>query len=199
MSTAKSVREYIQTKELGEPFVPSELLHLGTRKSIDLELARLVKTGELMRATRGVYLRPKNNKYVGLVPPEAKQIAIAKVGTEVEIHGAEAARRFGFTTQVPVQTVFYSTGPSKTIKFGNATIFIKHISSRKLVMAGTNVGAAFSALWYLGKNEVESETFQVIKEKLTQSEYEQFKNSINSMPGWMADTFRSFELNLKYA
>jgi hypothetical protein len=35
---------------------------------------------------------------------------------------------------------------------------LKHISPKKMVAPGTNVGLAISALWYLGKNEVTQQT-----------------------------------------
>lgn len=197
MSTSKSVRKYIQSKKLGQPFVPAELLHLGSRKAIDLELSRLEKAGKIMRAARGVYVRPEIGKYVGAVPPGAREVAIAKTGGPVEVQGAEAANRFGFSTQVPLKPIFYTAGPSRKIRLGNLPIEIRHVSSRKLVMPGTNIGMAFSALWYLGKNEVTTNSFKVIKTRLSAQEYKQFKSKINMMPGWMAESFRQFEQ--KYA
>jgi hypothetical protein len=58
MSAAELIRTYIENYELGEPFTPAALLRFGTRKAVDQELARLVKTGMLTRPARGVYMRP---------------------------------------------------------------------------------------------------------------------------------------------
>jgi hypothetical protein len=186
MSTAQLVREFVAVQPLGEPFTPVALLNLGTRKAIDLELARLAKSGILLRSARGIYVRPKKNKYVGIVPPEPIKIAMARAGGQVEVHGAEAARRFGLSTQVPVRPVYYTTGPSRRLEYGGMPILLKHISPRKIVAPGTNVGLAISALWYLGKQRVEPATFATICQKLTESEYEQLKAAIPQMPGWMA-------------
>ena len=62
MSTAELVRQFVEAQSLGEPFTPAALLRFGTRKAIDLELARLTKSGVLMRLARGIYVRPKSNK-----------------------------------------------------------------------------------------------------------------------------------------
>lgn len=196
MSTAEQIRQFVEKQPLGEPFTPAAMLHLGTRKAIDLELARLTKSGVLMRPARGVYLRPRSNKYVGVVPPEPFKIAMARAGGNIEIHGAEAARHFGLSTQVQVQPVYYTTGPSRLIQYGGIPIRLKHVSPRKLIAPGTNVGLAISALWYLGKSQVESATFAAIRKRLSEAEYRQLKASVHQMPAWMAEGLMRFEREL---
>ena len=193
MSTAKLVRQFVEAQPLGEPFTPASLLRFGTRKAVDLELARLVKSSPLMRAARGVYVRPKSNKFVGVVPPAPFQIAMTIAGGNVEVHGAEAARQFGLSTQMQVQPVYYTTGPARRIKYGGMQIRLKHISSRKIVAPGTNVGLAISALWYLGKSQVGKATFATIRKKLTEAEYTQLKDSVPQMPAWMAEGLMRYE------
>jgi hypothetical protein len=114
-------------------------------------------------------------------------------GGNVELHGAEAARMFGLSTQMQVQPVYYTTGPSRRIKYGGMYIRLKHISQRKIVDPGTNVGLAISALWYLGKNQVENATFATIQKRLTEAEYMQLKESVSRMPAWMAEGLMRFE------
>jgi hypothetical protein len=193
MSTAELVRKFVEAQPQGEPFTPAALLHLGTRKAIDLELARLAKSGVLMRSARGIYVRPKINKLLGIVPPDPHKIALARAGGPIEVHGAEAIRRFGLSTQVPVRPVYYTTGPSRWIQYGNMPIRLQHISPRKMVAPGTNIGLAFSALWYLGKDAVTADTFATIRKKLSESEYAQLKAAIPKMPGWMAEQLFKYE------
>lgn len=83
--TAELVRQFVEAQPLGEPFTPATLLRLGTRKAIDLGLARLAKSGNLTRLARGIYVRPKSNKYVGIIPPESFKIAMARAGGNVEV------------------------------------------------------------------------------------------------------------------
>jgi hypothetical protein len=196
MSTAELIRQFVETRPQGEPFTPARLLHLGTRKAVDLELARLTKSGILMRLIRGVYMRPKTNKYVGVVLPEPFKIAMAIAGGNIEVHGAEAARRFGLSTQVPVLPVFTTTGTSRNIQFGGIPIKLKHVSPRKMVCPGTNVGLAISALWYLGKHQVGTDTFAAIRQRLSEDEYTQLKSAIPMMPAWMAEQLMRYERNL---
>lgn len=163
---------------------------------VDQTLSRLAKNGELTRLTRGIYVRPKQSKYVGLVMPEPVKIAQAKrVGEQesLQIHGAEAARQFGLTTQVPTTPVFCSSGPSRKFWVGNLRVQVKHVSPRKLALAGTPAGTALSALWYIGRKNISEKVIAAIKEKLPASEFETLKGARPMMPVWMADAIYRYE------
>ena len=114
--------------------------------------------------------------------------AVAKTtGAVVRVHGAEAARRLELTTQVPTQSVFVTSGPSKRIRVGKMEIHLRHICQRKLALAGRPAGLALAAMWYLGKKEVTPALVEKIRRKLGSSEFEVLKSAINSMPAWMSE------------
>ena len=196
MNTAELIRQHIQKLPTGEPFTPGPFLGMGSRASVDQALSRLASAGVITRVTRGVFVRPSENRYLGMVLPEPSQVvealATAK-GATVQIHGAEAARRFELTTQVPTQPVFYTTGPSKRFRMGKMEVVLKHAASRKLALAGRPAGVALSALWYLGRNEVTPETIAQIRRKLQPTEFAALTAAKASMPGWMAETFYRYE------
>lgn len=193
MSTAELIRQKIEELPTGRPFTAAEFLSLAERSCVDKTLARLVNAGFLSRPTRGVFVRPKESKF-GAIPPEPMEIALAKMhGAPVEVHGAEAARRFGLSTQVPVRPVYYTTGRSRTFSIGNVTVRLQHVSQRKLVFPGTKVGMAISALWYLGKEQVNREVFEAIRCRLSPAEYTALKAAARQMPSWMADALHKFE------
>lgn len=188
--TADRIREHINEMPLGQPFTPAELLELGTRASVDQNLTRLVKAGEIERVTRGVFVRPELNRFVGKVMPEPLKVAetIAKsTGDIIQVHGAEAARRLELSTQVPAQPVFATSGRSKRIRVGNMEVRLQHVSQRKLALAGRPAGLALAAMWYLGKKEVTPALVEKIRCKLGQNEFDVLKSVANLMPGWMTD------------
>jgi hypothetical protein len=114
------------------------------------------------------------------------------LGAVVQIHGAEAARRLELTTQVPTQSVFVTSGPSKRIRVGKMEIRLQHVCQRKLALAGRPAGLALAAMWYLGKMEVTPALVEKIRRKLGSSEFEVLKSATRSMPAWMSDAiFRS--------
>ena len=92
MNTAKLIGQQVKRFPVGKPFTPHEFLHLGSRSTVDRQLFQLNRTGRIMRVARGVYVRPKENKYVGKVPPGAFEIAQIKAGTtgvKIAPNGAE--------------------------------------------------------------------------------------------------------------
>jgi Family of unknown function (DUF6088) len=196
MTTTGIIRNRINEIAIGEPFTSTAFNGLGTRASIDQALSRLVKGGEITRLSRGVFVRPKKSRYVGEVIPEPARVAQAIAsahGETVQVHGAEAARLLGLTTQMPLQAVFYTSGPSRELKLGKLPLILKHVARRKLALSGRPSGLALSALWYLGKEQVTTATINTIREKLTPQAFEEFKAQKASMPAWMADTLYRYE------
>ena len=199
MTIAKLIRRKIEELPIGQPFRAASFLDMAERSNVDKTLSRLVKAGVIMRATRGVFVRPKQSRF-GVVPPEISKIAVLKAhGEPVAQHGAEALRQLGLSTQVPVKPVFYTTARSRTFQSGKTVVRLQQVSPRKMAHAGTNVGTALSALWYLGKGRVGSKVFETIRSKLTAEEYSTLKASVPQMPGWMAQALRHYEISTPHA
>lgn len=193
MSAAELIRRKINELPEGEPFTPALFSTIAERSNIDKTLTRLVNAGFISKPARGVFVRPKLSRF-GPLTVEPLQIAVAKAnGAPVEVHGAEALRRFGLSTQVPVRPVFYTSGRSRTFEVNGIPVQLQHRSPRKLVKPGTKVGMAISALWYLGKEAVGHEVFAVIRSRLTDIEYEELKASAPYMPVWMSNALLRYE------
>lgn len=109
------------------------------------------------------------------------------------MHGAEASRRFGLSTQVPTQPVFYTTGSSRTVRLGKMVVHLQHVAPRKLALAGRLAGQALSALLYLGRHQVTPATFRRIAEKLPGSEFEALRTARAAMPAWMVAALTGYE------
>ena len=158
MSTARAVRAGVRELPEGKPFTRERFLEHGSRSAVDRTLSRLVGRGEIQRVARGVFVRPRTSRFVGAVAPDILEVveAIARNnGETVQVHGAEGARRFGLSTQVPTAPVFHTSASSRTIRIANIAVRMVHTSNRRrLQFAGEAAGAALAALWYLGKNNV---------------------------------------------
>ncbi len=163
---------------------------------MDQALARLTRQGKILRLARGIYTRPKHSKYVGNVMPEPLKIAEAKARTsnaKVGPTGAEAARMFGLTTQMPTQPAYLTTGSSTSIRFGKLTIRLIRASARKIDLSSTRVGLAISALWFLGKEEITHKAIAKIERQLSPEEFVQMKKLTAYMPGWLSNMLYRFE------
>lgn len=194
MSVIESIRQYVRRAKRGEPFTNNRFLKLGSRAAVDKALSRLVKEEQILRIARGVFMRPKRNRFIGNVLPDVFKViaAIARdQGETIQINGAEAARRFKLTTQVPTVPIFYTSGLSRELQIGKLTVKLKHTSHRKLLFAGKRPGLALSALWHLGKGNVDSNVIEAIRAGLTKEEFNTLKNA--DMPAWMGDALRRFD------
>lgn len=202
MSTMESIKSEVGRIPKGQPITNKTFMPFGSRASVDQALSRLVKSGILSRPTRGVYVRPRRSAYVGAVLPEPLQIAeamAAESGYKVQVHGAEAVRRLGLSTQVPTKPVFYTSGPSRKFRWGATVVSLKHVSPRKLALAGRPAGIALTALWYLGKERVSMETIEHIRSRLTPEEFEALCDGASAMPGWMHDAILDYTRRLSDA
>ena len=196
MSASQAIRERIASWQATTLFTSAMFAGLGSRAVIGQALARLARAGHIERIGRGLYVVPKHGRFGFKVLPSPEQVtqAIATAeGAAIKVHGAEAARRFGLSTQMPVQAIFHITGSLHTIRIGKMVIFMRHAAPRKLILAGRPAGLALSALWYLGRNGVTPDTFSRIAQQLPSTELQALQQGKASMPAWMASALSSYE------
>lgn len=125
MSVA-SISSRIKHMPKGKPLAGAVFAQLGSRAAVNKAIARMVLSGSLERVTRGVYMHPSQSEYTGKTVranPIAVLEALAKArGETIQIHGIEAARRLGLSTQMQVLPTYYTSGSTREIKIGNAIV-----------------------------------------------------------------------------
>lgn len=103
-------------------------------------------------------------------------VRLKSEGETTGITGAEAVQKLGLSTQVILKEVFLTSGRSRKIQLENGReIVLRHVAPRKLVLAGRTAGVALTALWYLGKKGVSTETIRQIRRRLPSEEFEVLK------------------------
>ncbi|MFD2642673.1 DUF6088 family protein [Pseudomonas japonica] len=186
MSVTAIISKRIKRMKKGQPFTGAVFLNAGPRGAVDKALSRLVRDGTLERVIRGVYMRPKVSKILGRLAPSPIQVveAIARARREkLNIHGAEAVRRLGLSTQMQIQPVYYTSGPTRAIRVGEAVVHLQHAPHEYLQHAGTKVGIVLTALLYLGQEEA---TVVVIARILRALSLEEVKKlQASRKPQWM--------------
>src|SRR3546814_16951044 len=80
----------------GTPVAAKSLLHLGNRAAVEQALSRLTERGQLIRAGRGVYLRPITSRF-GTRTPSVEQAveALATPKGEIIVSNGEKGRESG--------------------------------------------------------------------------------------------------------
>ena len=196
MNVMQTVREEVGRLPEGEPFSTARVLRLGPRASIDQALVRLMKEGVLTRVRRGVYMRPKVSRLVGVVPPGAEKViaAIAEsTGETVAPHGAEAARQLGLTTQAPMKLLYRTNGKTREVSVGRLVVKLVHSSNRQLALAGTPAGTALAALRYLGKEGVNGQVLENVRSTIGRTQFEALRSETGALPSWLSDAIWKLE------
>jgi len=196
MEKAAEIRREIQKVPKGRPFTVGRFFGFASRTNVYQVVSRWERQGELKRVSRGVYIRPKTNPYVGTVMPSVEEVVkvlASAAGATVQVHGAEAARRLGLTTQVPTRPMFYTSGASRRFKIGGMSVELRHVGRRRLTLAERTAGLAISALLHLGEKRVSGVVVAKIKARLPKQEYGLFKEQMPQMPAWMARAVNSYE------
>ena len=181
------VMQRVKRLRKGRPFSIRDFAELGTSTAISKAVAQLVRRGELERVCRGIYMRPKYSQCTGRAvrpgPLDLVNLIAKQNRWTLQIHGADAVRRFGLSTQMPVIPIYYPSGPSRSIYVGKAEIRLMHAAPMVMQRAGGRVGMAISALFYLGKGGTTPENVAVVKKALSPEEMK--KLWACRMPKWM--------------
>lgn len=170
-----------------------------SRSAIQSAINCLIHEKIIIRACKGIYFKPTFSHLLEgkPIPPDLNVFIafLCKRNAEtIQLHGGWACNRLRLSKQVPLIKIFYTSGYSRKLRFINGTVkFIRTKDSRILQHAGTNVGLAISALYFLGRKLVDQQIINTIQEQLTENEYQQLKNC--ELPIWMKKSCDIYEVN----
>lgn len=193
-SVDTAVMRRLEAQPEGWVFTPDAFLDLGSRRAVDMALARQLRRGNIRRLARGIYDRPKHHPQLGMLAPSVKAIAEAVKGRDavrLQPSGAYAANLLGLSDQVPMKVVFLTDGPSRHTKIGNREILFKRTTPRNMATAGRVSGTVIQALRWLGRQHVDEATISTLKQRLTVKEKRMLLNDIRYAPAWIGQTIRA--------
>lgn len=168
-------------------FAPKSFLHLGSRAAVDQALSRMARDGEVVRISRGRYVRPRQTRFGRRAPSPrelVEQLSRA-TGETIVPSGAMAAHGLGLTTQVPVRTVYLTSGTSRRLELGKQVVELQKAPRWKLWGPGTKAGAVLRAVEWLGP-EVSPETVERAVSCLEPEEKGRLLLACASVPSWLA-------------
>lgn len=186
-SLAQTVMTHAAALPEGASLSAKALLHLGSRAAVDQTLSRLARSGQLLRAGRGIYVLPVKGKFGARAPEVAKVVQewASQRGETVVGSGAAAANALGLTTQVPVRQVFLTSGRSRRLKLGAQTIELRHAPSWQLIYPGQTAGEVIRSLAWVGPSGAEA-ALSRLKRKLPESDLRAIANARTRLPTWLA-------------
>lgn len=187
MSTHQRVHNKVQRLPRGKPLPLATFEDCGTRTSVRQAVSRLAKSGELVRVARGVYARPKpvpRLKNAGLPTADAIAKVIAKQNHEqLAPHGADLARQLGLSTQMTMQSAFYTTGSTRKVPLRHGTIALQHAPSYLIARQHTPAGRALLALNHLGPRFVTNDVLRRLRERVPSEAFGRVNK--RRLPRWL--------------
>lgn len=172
MSIAAQVEARIARMRKGVPFSIEGFYELGTESTVQKAFSRLAKSGEIVRVSKGFYVRPKSIESLPGVKimPSPEEVAKAWArshGYKLVSHGFEAAYRLGLQTQSPARTMYWTNGPSREFKVGNSVVQVKHVASSKLKWLNQPEGLILRSLSVMEPEHFKPEQFRKVFKRLS--------------------------------
>ena len=194
MSIASNIYKEIEFIPRGQIFRIDNLKTISTSENLRKIISRLNKAGVIKKITNGVFVKPKVVKNKAIIPIGIEVIkSIAeRTGEKVIIHGAEAARLLGISTQMSLNSVYYTTGRTRDVNTTKQVIKLIHINSKLVSSSNETVNLVVSAIHYLTKKNFNVTTINQIKLMIPSLEFEELIKFIPKMPAWMKRVFIKF-------
>ena len=170
-----------------------EVFFVSTFHQFDVEyvnklLAQFEKEGLITRIAKGVYVKAKKTRF-GVVYPSAFELVteIAKRDKAIVFPtGETAANRLGFSTQVPMNACFITSGTPRTLKLGNRTVTLKHGVPRNFAYKGKLMPELVQALRSIGEDNITESVEKRVAQLLSATpETETIEHDLLLAPVWV--------------
>ena len=195
-SLAKRIVEHVRSVPEASPICAAALLHLGNRAAVDQALSRLARAEELTRIFQGVYMRPVETRFGRRAPGVDKALcALANLWGETIVPcGGASAYVLGLTAQMPVRSVYLTTGPNRRLRFGNMAVELRHAPRWQLGAPNGRAGEVIRALAWLGPEDARDALGKVVPGLLAE-EIEELSQARATMPHWIAEPLSELVAN----
>ena len=170
----QEIRDRIEAAKIGSVFVASDFADITEAKRISEYLMRLSADNTVRSVMRGVFYKPEYSKlldeYIAPAPDAVAHALARNYGWTIFPCGDAALNLLGLSTQVPVVWSYVSDGPYKEYSYDNATIKYKHTTNKEVSKLSPKTALVIQALKTLGKDNVQNDTIEKIKEETTLDE-----------------------------
>ena len=206
ISAKDKIINRIQQLLPGSILFAQDFLSDGSSEAIRQQLTRLVKAGVLKRLSQGIYLIPKKLGSHGLLLPNAEEVASAlarRDKTRIIPTGEVALSKLGLSTQVPLNYVYLTDGPSRVINIEETegktgyTITFKHASPKNFALRGKISGQVIQALKAIGEKNLTEEVLDKIQSLIMRENMDDLNHDLTVAPAWISklikDSFKSYK------
>ena len=195
----QKIRAKITYAKYGEVFFVSSFPQFDVEYVTKL-LAMYEKEGLITRIAKGVYVKAKKTRF-GVVYPSAFELVteIAKRDKAIVFPtGETAANRLGFSTQVPMNACFITSGTPRKLKLGNRTVTLKHGVPKNFAYKGKLMPELVQALRSIGEENITDAVDKRVAQLLYETpELETIEHDLLLAPVWIRQIIKKNIKNQK--
>ena len=192
-SIHNQVERRVKSKRKGSVFFADDFKAIGSPDAVKMALSRLAKEGIVVRVAQGIYLYPKVDPEMGRLSASIESIAAAiakRDRARILPTGVLAMQMLGFSTQVPMKSVFLTNGSPRKIQLGRRTITFKRTSAKHLAMKGKVTTLVVLGLQELGQSSVTHEIKSLVASALRRETKAILEHDMLLAPVWIAQIMR---------
>lgn len=193
-SYTEKISDKINDFDSHKVFFANDFLDIASYETARKTLNRMVNERKIQRVIGGFYYNPRYSDLIGEY--EAASIhelarAIArKYNWDIAPHGSTALNLLGLSTQVPTHYTYISSGRYKTYKIADTVLEFKKVNPGEIANMSLKTATVIQAIKSLGKEHINDQVVQQIRENLTGKERKDLMDESKSVSAWIYEVIR---------
>ena len=193
-SYTEKISDKINDFDSHKVFFANDFLDIASNATVRQILKRLADEDKIKRVIDGFYYNPKYSELIGeyeAVSIHELALAIArKYNWNIAPYSSTALNLLGLSTQVPTHYKYISSGRYKEYKIGDTILEFKKVNPGEIANMSLKTATVIQAIKSLGKENINAQVMQKIRENLTQEERTDLMNESKSVPAWIYEVIR---------
>ena len=193
-SYTEKISDKINDFDSHKVFFANDFLDVASNATVRQILKRLADEDKIKRVIDGFYYNPKYSELIGeyeAVSIHELALAIArKYNWNIAPYNSTALNLLGLSTQVPTHYKYISSGRYKEYKIGDTVLEFKKVNPGEIANMSLKTATVIQAIKSLGKENINAQVMQKIRENLTQEERTDLMNESKSVPSWIYEVIR---------
>lgn len=188
------ISDKINSFDSHKVFFANDFLDIASNATVRQILKRLADEDKIKRVIDGFYYNPRYSELIGeyeAVSIHELALAIArKYNWNIAPYNSTALNLLGLSTQVPTHYKYISSGRYKEYKIGDTILEFKKVNPGEIANMSLKTATVIQAIKSLGKENINTQVMQKIRENLTQEERTDLMNESKSVPAWIYEVIR---------
>ena len=193
-SYTEKISDKINDFDSHKVFFANDFLDVASNATVRQILKRLADEDKIKRVIDGFYYNPRYSELIGeyeAVSIHELALAIArKYNWNIAPYNSTALNLLGLSTQVPTHYKYISSGRYKEYKIGDTILEFKKVNPGEIANMSLKTATVIQAIKSLGKESINDQVIQKIRENLTEKEKLDLMNESKSVPSWIYEVIR---------